>query len=273
MKNVILLILTMLSVLNLKAQKDSTAEPLAIGETRTIHSKSLGEDRVLNINLPQTYDASRSYPVLYLLDGSLNEDFLHICGLVQFFNLQFKTPEFIIVGIANVDRQRDFTYPTDLEDLKKDLPTAGHSAAFIQFLEKELQPYIEKTYSTNGTKYLIGQSLGGLLATEVLLKNTDLFTHYLIVSPSLWWDDESMLKQAASLFAQQQFKQLYVYISVGKGERPVMRRDAKKLYEVLKTAKRPGLTLDFNLMKKENHATILHNSIYEGLLELFPYKE
>lgn len=253
--------------------QNNTPQPLTLGEIHTLHSESLQEDRTLNILLPLEYDAAKSYPVLYLLDGSLHEDFLHICGLFQFFNLQFQIPEFIIVGIANVDRKRDFTHHTDMEEMLQDIPTGGHSAAFIQFLEEELQPFIEATYSTNGTKYLIGQSLGGLLATELLLKKADLFTHYLIVSPSLWWDDESMLKQAPTLLTQQQFKDLYVYLSVGKGEHPIMRRDAKKLNKVLQAANRPGLTVDFNLMKKEDHATILHNSIYEGLMRLFPRQE
>src|SRR5690606_8834222 len=98
------------------------------------------EDRLLNIYLPNGYDKEKVYPVIYLLDGSADEDFLHIVGLVQFFNLQLKMPDCIVVGIANVDRKRDFTFKTDLEDLKTAYPTTGGSASFIGFIEKELQP-------------------------------------------------------------------------------------------------------------------------------------
>lgn len=274
MKQGISILLALFFALILKAQEyESTSKPLVIGEVKTLKSSVLNEDRILNIYLPAKYDTTKAYPVIYLLDGTMNEDFIHICGLVQFFNLQFKMPEFIVVGIANVDRKRDFTFHTDLKDLQKDYPTTGHSDVFIQFLENELQPFINKSYKTNETKYLIGQSLGGLLATEILLKNSQLFSHYLIISPSLWWDDESLLKQAKTLFEKQEVNNLYVYISVGKGEHKIMQKDANALNEILKNAKKSNLKLDFKLMVDDNHATILHRSIYEAFLKLYPYKE
>ena len=247
-----------------------TRQPLVIGETISLHSEILQEDRKVNIYLPNTFDASKAYPVIYLLDGGLDEDFVHISGLVQFFNLQFAMPDMIIVGIVNVDRKRDFTFPTDIKKLKKDVPTSGHSAEFIQFLESELQPFIQTTYKTSAISYLIGQSLGGLLATEILLKKPELFTHYLIVSPSLWWDDESLLKEANSLVSKQNYQNKYIYISVGEKEHATMKKEAKELYQLMKNS---NTKVDFNLMVDENHATILHNSIYEAFLKLFPYKE
>lgn len=250
-------------------------KPLTIGEIRTIHSSILNEDRVLNIYLPGAFDKEKAYPVIYALDGSMNEDFLHITGLVQFFNLQFAMPEFIIVGIANVDRKRDFTFYTDNEKLKKDYPTTGHSDVFIQFLEKELQPFIQSAYKTTETKYLIGQSLGGLLATEILLKKPELFSYYFIISPSLWWDNESLLENAAT-FLKANFKdddEKYVYISAGAQEAKIMQKDANKIYDILRNANYKKLKTDFLLMQNENHATILHRSLYEGFLRLYPYKK
>lgn len=268
-----LLLATAFLFTTLTHAQEIVSKPLTIGEIKTIHSAILKEDRVLNIYIPHAYDKTKSYPVLYVLDGSMNEDFLHITGLVQFFNLMFNMPDFIIVGIANVDRKRDFTFHTDLKDLKKNYPTTGYSQAFIKFIAEELQPYINKTYATNNTRYFIGQSLGGLLATEILLKNTSLFTHYFIVSPSLWWDNESMLKQAPELLAQQPDSDLYVYVSVGKNEDKIMVREAEAIYSVLKKSGRKNLKADYKLMENDNHATILHRSIYEGFLKLYPYKE
>ncbi len=272
MKKTLLFSLLLTYFFNAAAQTNDK-KPLTIGEVRTIQSVVLNETRTLNIYLPEKYDSSKAYPVTYVLDGSMHEDFLHITGLVQYFNLQFKMPETIVVGIANVDRKRDFTHHTDLTDLKKDYPTTGHSDKFIEFVETELLPFVTSNYKTTDTKYLIGQSLGGLLATEVLLKKTNLFSHYLIVSPSLWWDDESMLKKAADLFKQQPDNKTYVYISVGKGEHKTMQKEAKEIFDILQASKKKNLTLHYNPMEKENHATILHNSIYEALLKLFPYKE
>jgi predicted alpha/beta superfamily hydrolase len=270
MKHRIFLALTFFLSLLLQAQE---TKPLSIGEVRVLKSTVLKEDRTLNIYLPSKYDTSKSYPVIYVLDGSMNEDFLHITGLVQFFNMTFSMPDCIIVGIANVDRRRDFTFPTTVSDLKKKYPTTGHSEAFIRFIETELQPYINRHYKTSNTRYLIGQSLGGLLATEVLLKKSALFSHYLIVSPSLWWDDETLLKAAPALLAKQDLSRTFVYLSVGKGEDTIMQQDAHQLYELLQKGNKPGPVTAWKLMTDDNHATILHRSLYEGLLVLFPYKE
>jgi predicted alpha/beta superfamily hydrolase len=164
----------------------------------------------------------------------MNEDFIHVTGLVQFFNQMYSMPETIVVGIANIDRKRDFTFHTDLKDLQKDYPTTGHSDKFINFLEKELKPYIQSQFKTTDN-YLFGQSLGGLLATEILLKKSEMFNNYFIISPSLWWDDESLLKkQAPQLLAKIPDTKKFIYVSVGKGEHPVMVKDAEDLYDVLK---------------------------------------
>lgn len=243
--------------------------PLSIGEIHTIYSSSLNEERTLNIYLPSGYDSSRAYPVIYLLDGSMNEDFIHISGLAQFFQLMYDMPETIIVGIANIDRKRDFTFPTDLEELKKSTPTSGYSGRFISFMKNELQPYIQSGFKTNGTSFLIGQSLGGLLASEILLHNADLFTHYFIISPSLWWDNESMLKKAAELYKEQPDSNRFVYISAGKNEPKTMRTVAKKLYGILSKSGKVNTVTKFRLMKDEDHATILHNSIYQGFKLIF----
>ncbi|UWX59280.1 alpha/beta hydrolase-fold protein [Chryseobacterium oranimense] len=249
-----------------------TTKPLTIGEVRTIKSKTLNEDRTLNIYLPQGYDKTKSYPVIYLLDGSINEDFIHVTGLVQFFNQMYSMPEAIVVGIANVDRKRDFTFHTDLKDLQKDYPTTGHSDKFIAFLEKELKPYVESQFKTTD-KYLFGQSLGGLLATEILMNKPEMFNNYFIISPSLWWDDESLLKQAPQLLAKSPDTKKFVYVSVGKDEHPVMVKDAGALYETLQKAGKKNWTIEYKIMETDNHATILHRSLYEGLVKMFPYKE
>lgn len=267
----IITILLFFSFIFAKAQTSQETKPFTIGETRILKSEILNENRTLNIYLPEGFDKTKSYPVIYLLDGSANEDFLHIVGLVQFYKMQFNMPDFLVVGIANVDRKRDFTFHTDLDDLKKEYPTTGHSDKFIEFLEKELQPFVDKMYKTTETKYIIGQSLGGLLATEILLKKPSLFTHYLIVSPSLWWDDESLIKQSKSLLDKQNEMNQYVYISVGMQEHKTMVYDANEIAGILK--KKKNLNVVYNPMENENHASILHQSISEAFRKLFPLKE
>ena len=120
----------------------TSKKALTIGERVTIASKILNENRTLNIYLPHSYtqDSLKTYPVIYLLDGSIDEDFIHIAGLVQFGSFPWinMLPESIVVGISNVDRKRDFTYPTTIQKDKEDFPTTGESEAFINFMDTEL---------------------------------------------------------------------------------------------------------------------------------------
>lgn len=271
-KNILIFCSILFAFQSMVLAQNGNVKPLTIGEIRTIKSKILNEDRTLNIYLPQNFDKTKSYPIIYLLDGSMNEDFIHVTGLVQFFNQMYSMPETIVVGIANIDRKRDFTFHTDLKDLQKDYPTTGHSDKFINFLEKELKPYIKSQFKTTDT-YLFGQSLGGLLATEILLKKPEMFNNYFIISPSLWWDDESLLKQANQLLTKIPDTKKFIYLSVGKGEHPVMIKDAENLDDILKKSNKKNWTIAYKMMETDNHATILHRSLYEGLVKLFPYQE
>ena len=268
MKSYVFISLLMLSFFTF-----SQESPLAIGEIHKMQSTQLNEERTLNIYLPPSYSDSSDFPVFYVLDGSMNEDFLHLVGLIQFFNLQFKMPEVIVVGIANVDRKRDFTFKTEVQSLNEKYPTSGHSEAFINFLKLELIPYVNNNFKVSTESYLIGQSLGGLLATEILLKEPKLFKHYLIVSPSLWWDNGSLKKDLPELVQKNRLKDLDVYISVGAKEHRIMRNDAAELYSLLKKAKLENVTIDLEKLAYENHATVLHQSIYRSLMKLFPFQE
>jgi predicted alpha/beta superfamily hydrolase len=244
--------------------------PFVLGLTHHIKSVQLGENRTLNIYLPPAYKKSNkdSYPVIYLLDGSANEDFIHIVGVVQFLNMIEAMPNSIIVGIANVDRKRDFTYPTQNKEDLKNMPTTGGSSKFIAFIEKEVQPFVNRTYRTNQDRTIIGQSLGGLLATEILLKKSDLFNRYIIVSPSLWWNDESLLKDGPALLSEKAVSATQVYISVG-SEGKQMEDDAKNLSQLISTGAGKSLKVDFVPMPEENHLTILHLSVYKAFQMLY----
>ena len=133
-----------------KTKPKEIAKPFVLGVIDEIQSKELGEKRILNIYLPEGYktEEATKYPVIYLLVGSADEDFIHIAGLVQFNSFEWinQVPKSIVVGIATVDRRRDFTFPTTIEKDQKRFPTSGHSDKFIAFIEKELQPFIAKKY-------------------------------------------------------------------------------------------------------------------------------
>src|SRR6218665_1336985 len=135
---------------------------IALGSSYEIHSTQLNEKRTINIYLPDGYADSiaKKYDVIYLLDGGVDEDYIHFCGLVQFFSFPWVNaiPQSIVVGIANTDRQRDMSFPSTAKMDKKKWPTTGGSAKFMDFLEKDLMPHIEKNYRTNGRKTIVGES-------------------------------------------------------------------------------------------------------------------
>lgn len=235
-----------------------------LGVTVELPSRELSEKRILNIYLPEGYRKDTAYPVIYLLDGSANEDFIHIVGVVQFLTMIQAMPPTIVVGIANVDRKRDLTFPTTVEKDKIAYPTTGGSARFISFLEKEVVTWVEKKFRCTGSRTIIGQSLGGLLATQVLLEKPGLFNNYIIVSPSLWWNNESLLASAPHLLRAFTDKPVRVCISVG-AEGDQMEGDAKQLVSLLTVSGRRNLTVNFVPMPQEDHLTILHNSVYKCL--------
>lgn len=275
MKNLFLLLFCSFSIQAFtQLTTPADTKPFILGVIDEINSTHLHEKRILNIYLPDGYspsDTSR-YPVIYLLDGSADEDFIHIAGLVQFSNFPWINllPKTIVVGIANTDRKRDFTFPSTLESDKKYLPTAGGSASFISFLEKELQPFIKTKYKANNDKTLIGQSLGGLLATEILLTHPTLFNTYIIISPSVWWNNGSLLKQTGTVFQEGFTTPTKVYIGVGKeglapGENPrVMEVDANLLAEKLKGFKSNYLNVHFDYLPHEDHSTITHQAVFNA---------
>ena len=289
-KHVLSLIFIVISqfIIFQSSAQEKTIFPFAIIEE--LNSQELGETRTLNVYLPQGYhpDSATVYPVIYLLDGSLYEDFPHIAGMTQFLNMYEILPKSIVVGISNLgkSRYRDFTYPsTDKRDLE-DLPTSGGSEKFIAYLENEVMPLIEKNYKTSSHKTIIGQSLGGLLATEILFKKPYLFDDYVIVSPSLWWDNQKMIKKADDFLkdlskritktkkGNAEYKKR-IFVSLGE-EHPVMHEVADKLVDSIKKleeTKNATIALFYEPILDQNHATILHLAVYKAFEKFYKKEE
>src|SRR6476620_154122 len=97
-------------------QPTNSSKKIVLGIVDTVPSAILSEARPINIYLPQGYspDSAATYPVIYLLDGGVDEDFIHISGLVAYYTTPWiaQFPNSIVVGIENVNRKRDFTYAT-----------------------------------------------------------------------------------------------------------------------------------------------------------------
>ncbi len=178
-------------------------EGLTIGDTFTIESEAVGETRRINVYAPAGYAESDTLrlPVLYMPDGGIGEDFLHIAGLVQISSLNGTMRPFLLVGIENTERRRDLTGPTDVVEDRTIAPRVGGSAAFRAFIRDELIPAVDGGYRTTGERAIIGESLAGLFVVETMLLQPALFDTYIAVDPSLWWNAGRLAGGAAEVAA------------------------------------------------------------------------
>ncbi|MCC3160056.1 alpha/beta hydrolase [Hymenobacter sp. 15J16-1T3B] len=267
----VLLVLALLSSWPGTAAAQSAAAPLVIGETFTLESKVLGETRRLNVYLPPGYAESPSLrlPVLYMPDGGLNEDFLHVAGLVQVSVGNETMRPFILVGIANTERRRDMTGPTEVAEDKKIAPRVGGSAAFREFIRTELMPAVRARYRTTDETAVVGESLAGLFVVETLLLEPALFTSYVAIDPSLWWNRGALAGQAAKLLQTQpsRFAGKAVYLAISsQGDDQHMHQLTEALAA---SAARTGLRSQYDPLPSETHATIYHPAALRAFRLLF----
>src|SRR5580700_1990918 len=178
------------SILTIAALGQDIAPP--IPQKLTVHSNVLNEDRVVWVRTPHGYDQGKDLlPVLYLTDGPghINE----IGSTIDFLVGNNRMPPLIVVGIANTYRTRDLT-PTRSDEKAPDgtvaFPTSGGADHFLDFIQSELMPEIDKQYRVAPYRIFSGHSFGGLLAIHILTTRPDMFQAYIAVSPSLQWDNQ-----------------------------------------------------------------------------------
>ncbi len=256
------------------------SKPLTIGVTEQFSSQVLGETRTINIYLPENFNDKDTitYPVIYIPDGGIEEDFIHISGIVRYNTQPWinRFPKSIVVGIENTNRQRDFTFPVAnlnfLEKIglkKEKFPSYGGSENYIAFIEKELIPYISKKYKTNEKRTIIGESLAGLLTTEILLKHPNLFDTYIIISPSMWWGNKVLLKEVSNLLKSNLKSRVKVCISApSKNENKLMYNYARTLYKLIKKSKM--VTSYHDYLPNELHSTVIHLAVYNAFKKIYP---
>lgn len=259
-----------------RAPTGATAEegrPVVLARSYTLESRVLKETRRLNVYLPPGYAEGKTrLPVLYLLDGGEKEDFAHIAGLAQLASLNHAIREMIVIGIEGTDRRRDFTAPSSVPEDVKALPTSGGSAAFREFLARELKPWVESRYRTNGEDLLIGESLAGLFVVETFLRQPALFGRYIAVSPSMWWDNQSLAKASAELLRAHPAGPRELFLTMGDEGTvvPEMQGGLDILVAALKAGAPTGLTWHYAPMPEEHHGTIFHPAAFKALRLLMP---
>ncbi|WP_237164877.1 alpha/beta hydrolase [Paraurantiacibacter namhicola] len=170
--------------------------PITIGETHIL-AYADGEARQVNVYLPEGYaEGEERYPVLYLIDGGLSQDFLHVTGTTALGALWGRSQPVIVVGIETKDRRAELIGTKGNAEEREAFPTAGDSAAFRTWLRDKVKPLVTQTYRTNGTDAVMGESLAGLFIVETWLDEPALFDRYAAINPSLWWQGNALAERA-----------------------------------------------------------------------------
>lgn len=230
-------------------------DPMPKYETFDITSILLGEVRTVNVWLPEGYvSGEKSLPVLYMLDGGVNEDFPHLANTIEQLIREKKMRPVILVGIANTQRRRDYTGPTNVAKDKEIAPIVGGSAAYRQFLKLELFAEIEMRYSVRNERGIIGESLAGLFVVETFLEHPEMFDMYIAFDPSLWWNDSDLVKRAPQLLQQHDYigKRFWFASSSAKD----IKRNTKVLNKALEEFAPESLTWQYTFLPREKHWTI-----------------
>lgn len=242
--------------------------PLSIGETFTLESSALGETRRINVYRPSAWDLKpdQPLPVLYMPDGGIGEDFLHVAGLAQVLVGNGSMRPFLLVGIENTERRRDMTGPTDVAEDRKIAPRVGGSAAFRQFIATELMPQVRSRYRTTDETAIIGESLAGLFVVESLFQQPALFDTYIALDPSLWWNGGALVNDAARTLAAHPLHDKRLFVATS--DEAMIVAPSERLVSALSTTG-SGVSVVYRPMPTERHQTIYHPAALEALRTLF----
>jgi predicted alpha/beta superfamily hydrolase len=268
--------------LSLFSMAVSAKEIIISGAWQKLDSKILKEERQFAVYLPPSYktNTETKYPVMFVFDGDESR-FRAITGLVESLStntLGRQIPEFIVVAIPNTDRNRDLT-PTAVNftfkgQMLDELETSGGATKFLGFIEHELIPHIKRTYRTNETRLLVGESFGGLLAAHTLLLHPLLFTDYLITDATYIWDDNYLNRKVKESIKAKQSIKAKVYLSLANnqhlGEIGITNYQwGKKFAKHLKSLSVGSLQVNSQYFENETHGTVAMLSWYHGLLYLY----
>ena len=241
------------------ASAASQAGAVPAHDTFTVQSRALGEPRLINVYVPlrsraTAGKAATPLPVLYMPDGGIDEDFPHVVHTVDSLISRGAIRPVLVVGVPNTQRRRDLTGPTRIAADSAIAPRIGGSAAFRQFIREELMPEVERRYVTTTERAIVGESLAGLFIVETFLTEPALFTHYIALDPSVWWNAGLLVDSAVSRIAAMGDapRTLYLATSV----EPSTAVGTARLAALLRATPLRGLRFTYAPRPDLTHATI-----------------
>lgn len=230
----------------------------------SLFSEILHEQRLIYIRLPANYspDSEKEWDVIYVTDGEWTTS--STSYIYEFARNENFLPHSIIVGIANVfpegenQRDRDFL-PVHMEDF----PLSGKADQFLNFLEKELIPFVNEKYHGRGERTLIGHSFGGIFAVYALLTEPDLFENYIATDPPLQWNNYFMNKLASEKLSSLAGANKSLWISGIESTAKWMGNIS--MDSVLQAIAPAGLHWKIVNYPNETHNSVRHKGVYDGL--------
>lgn len=159
----------------------------------SLNVPQLDTEKKIWVYLPISYNTSeKSYPVIYMHDGqNLFDAKLSYAGewKVDDYLDTLSENESIIVGLAHGNEKRI----NELTPYAHEKYGGGKGVAYLDFIIKNLKPYIDNTYRTktsSASTTIFGSSLGGLMSFYAVIKYPDIFGKAGVFSPAFWINQE-----------------------------------------------------------------------------------
>ena len=205
--------------------------------------------------LPPNYENSKEeYPVIYMHDAqNLFDAKTSYAGewsvdetLDELYKKTGKS--FIVVGVENGGEKRIEEY-TPWKNKKYG---GGKGDIYVNFLIKELKPFIDKNYRTKpeaNQTAIIGSSLGGLISFYAGLKHPEVFGKIGALSTSFWFSLK--VQDFATKYGKQTNSKLYLL--VGDKEGGSMVADTDNMAETLIDLGFPSKNLKTKIVPEGRH--------------------
>ena len=230
-------------------------DPIPNHDTFKIESKQVGETRIINVWTPPMYkNSNESFPVLYMPDGGIKEDFPHIANTIAKLVKEKSIPPIILVGIENTERGRDLTGYSESDYDAQFCPQTDGAKNFRAFITGELIPEINSKYRASNTKGIIGESLAGLFVMETFMQHPESFDFYIAFDPSLWWNDHYLVRNANELFEKFPNNEVKLWFAGSRAED--ISQYTKELNKDLENNAPNKLKWKYSDEPKEKHNTI-----------------
>lgn len=266
------LLLTLFFLYQQNIGYSQTASEINIGQSYELKNGE-GEIYEVNVYLPRSYakNSDQNYPVVYLLDGGKAQDFKHIAGIADLASLNsYLFAETILVGIQTKNRLYELTSINTDPRYEREEGVLGGSTDFRKFIKSIVFPFVEKDFRVSDKRVLMGESLAGLFVVETLLNSPDLFSDYVSVSPSLWFDDRSLAKSAGKLLSQHKDDARRFYVAMA-DEGGTMQKGLGEVLKAVKNSDLKNLKLRYeDRSDTESHWSIFHSEALIALRWLLP---